>query len=428
MKLAVLLLVCTQVFCSRAVSPQLQKPPLIPIPCNVSSAEAAADLSLRQINENRKDGFVFGLNQIVNAQEQFQEASGFVYYLTLDILETQCHVLSRQLWKNCPPKRDYEAVFGQCKVIFHINKPMRIAKLYNYDCTLRPANQIARGCGGCPISKPLNHTKFQDTVKQALEKYNKESSHNNYFILGKITKGAVQVIAGAAYHVEFTIQESSCNKSASAEELSVCQPLNCEFAHTGYCKSRAVAHWSTPDNLDVTISCDLFEPEAAVVAKQKHQGGHSKERTDQHEHGKKGEKHGGHSHQGHDHKDDHKHHHNHSESHEHVHHHLHPHEHHHSEGEHHHSEGEHHGPSDSLKPVGKITYLPADGESTSAPILQIRPPPPPAGGPAARPGLIRPPYIRPFPGDAASSDQCPGQVKKYEPLAKIPAEPVPVPK
>ncbi|KAM4771114.1 fetuin-B-like [Rhinophrynus dorsalis] len=348
----------------------LKETPLVSIPCNDTGAEAAADLSLRQLNAIRREGFVFGLKRISNVQEQHEEETGTVYYLTLDVLETDCHVLSKRLWKDCPPKSLHEAAFGKCKVTFHINKPRRIARLYNYDCTLNP---VARGpfpCRGCPVPKPLNDTHFQEVVQLSIDKFNKESNHNKYFVLGNITRGRKQVVAGTAYHVEFTIQESSCNKTKSPEELSQCQPLDCEFAHSGYCKSFAVSHWSTPDEKHVNVSCSVFEPEAAVVEEQRHQEGHTENKPDhshqKDHHGKKGDKRGkkhGHSDHKPGHKHDHKHGADHSESHEdeHAHQHMHPHEHHHSS-----SVDTHCPPPEPDQPIGTITYLALDGEPKPA--------------------------------------------------------------
>ncbi|XP_018422578.1 PREDICTED: fetuin-B-like [Nanorana parkeri] len=234
------------------------EPELTSIACNDTQAEAAADLSLRQLNAHRRRGFVFGLNRITNVQEQFDEENGSVFYLTLDVLETDCHVLSRKLWNDCQPKPSYEAVFGECKVTFQLSKPKRIAHLHNYDCVLTPGRRI--GCGGCLFPQPLNDTNFVEVAKNSLGKFNSESNNIKYFLLGNITKAASQVVAGRAYHVEYTIHESSCNKST--EDPSQCEPLNCEFAHTGYCKSFAVAHWSAPGDKQVkTVSCDIFEPE-----------------------------------------------------------------------------------------------------------------------------------------------------------------------
>ncbi|XP_053314855.1 fetuin-B-like [Spea bombifrons] len=438
MKPIILLLVCIQVFCCRAAPPQSQEPPLTSIPCTDPGAEAAADLSLRQLNANRREGFVFGLKRISSALEQFEERSGVVYYLTLDVLETECHVLSRRAWKDCEPKPNHEAVFGQCKVIFHLNKPMRIAHLYSYECALRPVARGVGGCPGCVFSQPKNHSSVQDIVNKAIEKYNNQSAYDKYFTVGNITKSTSQVIAGTAYKVEFTIHETSCNKSLSAEELALCKPLDCEFAHTGYCKSRGLAHWSRPDDPYVTVTCDIFEPEAAAIEEQNHKKGHNEEKPERSP-GKSGEKHGKkpeRSSRKQNNKKDHKHDHDNSESHEdeHNHDHLHPHEHHHGQ------QGNSPAP-ESAATVGKIVYLgneeeptptaanrekkakKSDGDKTK----QEKPKGP--KGEKSPPGLKLPkPYIRPFPAEASTSDRCPGPVKNIGPQPVATEQPTAIPK
>ncbi|XP_075717813.1 fetuin-B-like [Rhinoderma darwinii] len=424
MKVAALLLFSTQVFLATAGPSRGGKEPVLTsIACNDNAAEAAADLTLRQLNGNRRNGFVLGLKRISNVQEQYDDENGSIFYLTLDVLETECHVLSRRSWADCEAKPRHEAVFGQCKVIFQLNKPKRIAHLHNYDCTLSPATRDVPGCVGCHLSKPLNDSNFQEVAKKSLEKFNKESNYTKYFGLGAITKGAEQVVAGIAYHVEFTILESTCNKSA--EDLSLCDPLDCEFAHTGYCKSKAVEQWSTQGEKNVeNVTCEIFEPEAAVVEEQKHNEGHAADQpsNDKKDHGKKGDKgkgkqHGhkhGHGHAKHGHKHGHKHEHKHdhdSGSHEHMHDHEHEHLHNH---EHHHGQPQkpHGPPSDSPKTVGTITYLSSTNEAqtTASPADQEK------KGKGTKPdkkgqGKPSKSFIRPFPEKASSSDQCPGPAK-----------------
>ncbi|KAM8953114.1 fetuin-B-like [Pelodytes ibericus] len=414
MKLAILLLVCTQVVFSKRNQPQPQGQELTSVACNAPVAEAVADLALQQLNANRKIGSVYGLKRITNVQEQFEEESGFVYYLTVDVVETECHVLSRQDWKECEPKPEKEAEFGQCKITFHLHKTQRIAQLYNYFCNVRPAAQSPEGCPGCPIYLPLNDSSFQNVANQAIEKFNKENKYDKYFSIGNITKATARVIAGTAYHVEFTIQESSCNKSIPAEQVALCQPLDCEFAHSGYCKSRSLELTRKPNEPFLSVTCKVFEPEAAVAEEQKHQSGNQEQKPEgrpgKRQHGKKeekrGKKHG---------KSDSKPGHEHGGSHEHDHQHLHPYE-------HHHSEGGHGPPSESVKPVGTITYGDADenqdkkGNKKSDGSKSKQEKRKESRGkrstPANRRGPGRP-TIRSFPAVASTSDQCPGEVKNY---------------
>ncbi|XP_069829897.1 fetuin-B-like [Dendropsophus ebraccatus] len=427
MKVTILLLISVQVFLATAGPSRGGKEPVLTsIACNDPAAESAADLSLRQLSVNRREGFVLGLKRISNVQEQFDEENGSVFYLTLDVLETECHVLSRRLWKDCEAKPRHEAVFGQCKVIFQLNKPKRIAHLHSYECTLSPAARLPSGCAGCHFSKPLNGSHFQEVAKKSLEKYNRENNIAKHFNLGNITKGTEQVVAGTVYHVEFTIHESTCNKSV--EDFSLCEPLDCEFAHTGYCKSKAFEHWSTPDEKNVLeVNCEIFEPEAAVVEEQKHNEGHTGDQPSR-DHGKKGDrggerKHGHrHGHSKHSHKHGHKHNHKHdhdsgSHEHEHDHEHLHTYEHHHGQ-----PQKPHGPPSDPPRTVGTITYLngkdtpttvsPADNEKKGK---GPKPDKRGQGGPSKT-------LIHPFPEKASTSDQCPGPVKNIPLNENIPTE------
>uniref|UniRef100_A0A674J583 Cystatin domain-containing protein n=1 Tax=Terrapene triunguis TaxID=2587831 RepID=A0A674J583_9SAUR len=95
MALLVLLLFGIQLLGSWAVSPPFVEPPplLLSPACNDSAVEAAADLALRQINANQREGYVLGLYRIFSVQEQPQRIAGSVFYLTLDVVETDCHVL-----------------------------------------------------------------------------------------------------------------------------------------------------------------------------------------------------------------------------------------------------------------------------------------------------------------------------------------------
>ncbi|MEE6501443.1 hypothetical protein FKM82_004184 [Ascaphus truei] len=380
-----------------------------------------------------------------------------------------CLHFHHSLHKHLP----FIKVFGQCKVIFHINKPRRTAHLYNYDCTLRPAarGDIQMPCLGCPISRPFNDTRYQDVVKQSLEKFNRESNYSKHFSLGNITRASEQLIKGSSYFVEFTVQESSCNKSTLIEELSQCQPLDCEFAHYGYCKGSVRPHVNSLDKKNVTVSCEIFEPEAAVVEEQKHLDGRAHDKHDQSDRknhsrkkgDKRGNKHGQshhkHGHK-HDQKHDHSHDHDHSGSHEHEHEHLHLHEHHHYP-----SLGTH-GPSNSDRTVGIIRLLPHGEEPTTAPKKKkgkkpsdgTKPMPLPSFpdrpvaqnpngespvplpffpiGSEARPGQGHPafhgrssgPVILPFPEKVSTSDQCPGQPKRKVPSADVLPQPTLQPK
>ncbi|XP_045419982.1 fetuin-B-like [Lemur catta] len=98
------LALCTLALCCGAVSlPQqaLGPSPLLSRGCNDSDVLAVAGFALQDINRDRKDGYVMSLNRVNNAWEHRQDGLGSLFYLTLDVLETDCHVLSKKAWKDC---------------------------------------------------------------------------------------------------------------------------------------------------------------------------------------------------------------------------------------------------------------------------------------------------------------------------------------
>ncbi|XP_069476478.1 antihemorrhagic factor cHLP-B-like [Ambystoma mexicanum] len=355
MKGLLLLGLAVQLSCCWSVSPPLV--PIQPLACNDPMAAIAADMTLRQINANRREGYVFSLYRIADAREHFQESSGTVYYLTLDVLETVCHVLSKRSWEDCEVKPLHEAVYGQCKAIMHINRPRRIVHLHNYDCTLQPVprSRIQMMCPDCPVPTGLDNPKYLEAAQLTLDKFNRESNLTKYFILDSIARASMQWVVGPSYFVEYIIKETNCTKPVA--DISRCKALSCEFAHTGFCRgSMMKAENRGPEETHASATCDIFEPEAAETEKQKHK---ESEEADDHHKGDHGhhhhhdhghdhnDTHGHHHHHDHDHKDTHGHHHHHDHGHDHNdthghhHHHDHGHDHKDTHGHHHHHDHDH---------------------------------------------------------------------------------------
>lgn len=102
-----------------------------------------------------------------------QGETGVVFYLTLDVVETNCSVLSKTV--DCESRPVYDTpvrnipsysqtqfptnktlfnkalwcilhllviyplqVYGQCKAAIYTNRPHRVVRLYKYDCVVRP--------------------------------------------------------------------------------------------------------------------------------------------------------------------------------------------------------------------------------------------------------------------------------------------------
>uniref|UniRef100_A0A8C6XNZ8 Cystatin domain-containing protein n=1 Tax=Naja naja TaxID=35670 RepID=A0A8C6XNZ8_NAJNA len=77
--------------------------------CNSSEVKTAAEVALNKHNKYRTEGYVLGLQRIFDAYEVPEDGDS-VFFLTLDVLETKCHVLSKKPWKECEFRHSYETV------------------------------------------------------------------------------------------------------------------------------------------------------------------------------------------------------------------------------------------------------------------------------------------------------------------------------
>ncbi|NXN98222.1 FETUB protein, partial [Rhinopomastus cyanomelas] len=227
--------------------------------CGDIAVEEAADLALRQISAHQKEGYVLRLSRIFSVREHPQEISGSVYYLILDVEDTECHVLSRKLWKDCEARPAHLTVYGQCKATIYINQAKNIAHLNNYKCTLQPVPRryIWTVCPDCPVYDNPTDPKYLEAAAQSLAKFNEESEQTHYFSVLSVTRASMQWVVGPAYFVEFLIQETSCSKNEKITDVSKCQPLSPELAKIGFCKG-SVLNSRAENRQFVTISCEIY--------------------------------------------------------------------------------------------------------------------------------------------------------------------------
>ncbi|XP_051847727.1 fetuin-B-like [Antechinus flavipes] len=213
----------------------LQTHPLLLEPsCNDSRVLSMAGFALEKINEDRKEGYIFRLNRVADVREHHQAGSGSVYYLTLDVVDTNCHVLSKKNWKDCEIGKFFKSIYGQCKAIFYSNLPRRILYLPAYNCTIRPVSrrELATLCPDCPVYiTNFSDPRIFQTVSEFLEKINKETTVGKKFHLFKVTKVLTYWVMGPSYSVEFLVTESPCNESlpdqclqppADAQPVGIC--------------------------------------------------------------------------------------------------------------------------------------------------------------------------------------------------------------
>ncbi|XP_034636428.1 uncharacterized protein LOC117882377 [Trachemys scripta elegans] len=254
MKLLSTALCLTLVLCSNAQS----QTPVTSADCDSVETDAAVALDL--INKHRRDGYIFTLFRVADAHEQ-QTGNSSVLYLTLNVLETQCSVLSRRHWEDCKLPQHNEMVFGQCKTIMYINRQLKKEILHGYNCTVSPDHsQLYK----CEQNCPRRPTALEDIeqhrgdAERALERYNEDSNHTQYFKVDKVQRATTQITPQPGYFVEFTIKETCCSKSTPHANVSECEFLHDRYAHVGFCRGTFASDTKNPDVLE--ISCEIYDP------------------------------------------------------------------------------------------------------------------------------------------------------------------------
>uniref|UniRef100_A0A8C3P0K7 Fetuin B n=1 Tax=Cyanoderma ruficeps TaxID=181631 RepID=A0A8C3P0K7_9PASS len=248
-----------QVLCSCTAAPAAQGAGAVLLSprCDDAAVEEAADMALRQINADRQEGYILSLYRIVSAREQPQEITGSVFYLILDVVDTECHVLSKKLWKNCNTRPAHSTIYGQCKAIIYINQARNIAHLNTYECTLQPVPRryIWSVCPDCPVDDSPDKPEYLEAAVQSLAKFNRESEQTHYFSVLNVTRASMQWVYGPAHFVEFLIQETSCSKGDTVSDISMCEPLPPGVAKIGFCKGSVA---KSDMEQFVTISCEIY--------------------------------------------------------------------------------------------------------------------------------------------------------------------------
>ncbi|TSK53632.1 Fetuin-B [Bagarius yarrelli] len=218
--------------------------------CHDPSVVKAAEVALDQINAARKEGYIFSLNRVYDVLQDAQEESETLLRLTMDVLETNCHVISKRKWKTCDVKDVSNVpVFGKCDVSVFIQTNIT---LHDYSCTIQqvPAAAIVSACPDCPTTESLSDPIVSETANLSLEKFNQETTMSNYFVLLNITGARMQWVVGPSYFVEFIIQETDCAKTLTDVDWTQCQPKNGTHMK-GFCTG---SHITFDDDSEVTIS------------------------------------------------------------------------------------------------------------------------------------------------------------------------------
>ncbi|XP_029472783.1 histidine-rich glycoprotein-like [Rhinatrema bivittatum] len=314
-------------------SSSLSPKSILPADCNATFSPAVK--ALDWINKVQEDEYILSLFRISDAHEQ-PVTNGTIYYLTMDVIETKCPVMTKKHWLDCQIKPFLEMMYGQCKAVIYINNEWSIVQLHSYNCTISPVPSLTS-----TIVKDVDNNPFyREKAEEALKIYNGENNFTNYFKVKKVGRVSKEWFSGPLYFVEFTIRETNCSKSIPDVNVSKCHFLENEPA-IGYCRSKIFVHG--PNSESATVSCEVYDLEEEhsedpdVDPKDCPGDGHRHRHGHGHGHGHKHKHRHGHTHKhGHSHRKGHKHHHHpHSNAHS-EHHHEHEHGHSHRKGHRHH--------------------------------------------------------------------------------------------
>ncbi|KAM9231064.1 histidine-rich glycoprotein, partial [Leptosomus discolor] len=234
------------------------KTSITPADCNTIETDAGVALDL--VNKHRRDGYVFGLFRVADAYE-LHIGNSSLLYLTLDVLETECPVLSRRNWESCEYSDTYFTDFGQCKIITYTSQLLKKPQLYGFNCTLSPVPPDLLECKDCPVKVEVLEITEQhrNIAAKALKKFNSEGNHTNYFNVDKIEKVLKMTASREGHILGFSIKETNCSKSTQRAD----QELECDFlddwhALVGFCKARIISDSDEPDGTD--INCEIYQP------------------------------------------------------------------------------------------------------------------------------------------------------------------------
>ncbi|XP_057595432.1 histidine-rich glycoprotein [Hippopotamus amphibius kiboko] len=231
--------------------------------CAVSSigcdaTEPVARKALDLINKGRWDGYLFQLLRVADAHLD-QAEFGAVYYLVLDVKESDCSVLSRKHWDDCEPalsRRPSDTVIGQCKVIATtrlLGSPNLRVKDFN--CTTSSVSSALTNTKDSPVLLDF----FEDTelyrkqADKALEKYKRENGDFASFKVDKV-KRVIRARGGErmGYYLDFSVRNCSSHTFPRHSRVF------------GFC--RADLFYDVEDsNLetlkDIVINCEVFNLE-----------------------------------------------------------------------------------------------------------------------------------------------------------------------
>uniref|UniRef100_A0ABI7ZG80 Histidine-rich glycoprotein n=2 Tax=Felis catus TaxID=9685 RepID=A0ABI7ZG80_FELCA len=227
-------------------------------PTDCDATEPLARKVLDLINKGRWKGYLFQLLRVADAHLDKVESAA-VYYLVLDVKESDCPVLSRKHWDDCDPalsKRVSEIVIGQCKVIATYLNESQDLRLNDFNCTTSSVSSALANTKDSPVLFDFfeDTQPYRDQANKALEKYKRENGDFAFFRVDRVER-VTRARGGERtnYYVDFSVRNCSSSRHFPRH-----------YNAFGFCRADlsydvGVSDLETPN--DIAINCEVFNLE-----------------------------------------------------------------------------------------------------------------------------------------------------------------------
>ncbi|KAM6160964.1 histidine-rich glycoprotein [Erethizon dorsatum] len=220
--------------------------------CN--AAEPEAEKALDVINRGRWNGYLFRLLRVADAHLD-RVGPATVYYLVLDVQESDCWVLSGKRLDDCEAasRRPSETVIGQCKVIAtRYSNESQSLMVNDFNCTTSSVSSALSNTKDSPVLYDF----FEDTEpyrKQADKALDKYKGENDAFASFRVDQVERVIRArggeGTGYYVDFSVRNCSAYHFPRGPNVF------------GFCRADLyydieASDLETPKNL--VVNCEVF--------------------------------------------------------------------------------------------------------------------------------------------------------------------------
>ncbi|XP_036304097.1 histidine-rich glycoprotein isoform X1 [Pipistrellus kuhlii] len=184
-------------------------------PINCNATEPLAMKALDMINKGRSNGYLFQLLRVADAHLDKTESTD-VYYLVLDVKESDCPVQSRKHWDDCEANISrylHDIVIGQCKVIAttHLSE-FQDLRVNDFNCTTSSVFSALANTKDSPVLLDF----FEETevyrkqAEKALEIYRKENGDFASFRVDQVERvGRGRGGRRTNYYIDFSVRNCS---------------------------------------------------------------------------------------------------------------------------------------------------------------------------------------------------------------------------